>query len=381
MPNVDHLFIVGAGFSSNAGLPLTTRFTTELLNLKGIRMDGPSAHIVALLQAFVSDAFDTQDRRGRLWPDLEDIFTSVDLSANTGHHLGPSYSPSDLRTIRRALIVRTIRMLEYSADDGEKAAETSWQRLQKFFKRINIENCAFLSMNWDTVIEAGVQRQQQVSHFDYMCEAQAAKFEGFKIRRVLKGTNTKVLAVLKPHGSANWLYCDSCRQLFWFPPNQTQRIASLLFKRRDWEACSRLTGRLYEKGARQRQFACRSCGAEALGTRFATFSYRKALDFPMHERSWLSAERLLRTAKSWIFVGYSLPAADYEFKHLLKRVQLSRTSAPDLLLITGGKFAARTIETYSRFFGSQFAAGNRNIFDDSFNNSAISRLVALGALE
>jgi hypothetical protein len=44
----------------------------------------------------------------------------------------------------------------------------------------------------------------------------------------------------------------------------------------------------------------------------------------MFERSWLSAERLLRQAKKWVFIGYSLPAADYEFKHLLKRVQLSR---------------------------------------------------------
>jgi hypothetical protein len=44
---------------------------------------------------------------------IEDIFTCIDLSANTGHHLGPKYSPSDLRSVRRGLIVRIIRMASY----------------------------------------------------------------------------------------------------------------------------------------------------------------------------------------------------------------------------------------------------------------------------
>ena len=33
----------------------------------------------------------------------------------------------------------------------------------------------------------------------------------------------------------------------------------------------------------------------------------------MFQKSWFSAERLLRNAKNWIFIGYSLPAADFEF--------------------------------------------------------------------
>ena len=35
MGNIDYLFIVGAGFSANAGLPLTSGFTEQLLNIKG----------------------------------------------------------------------------------------------------------------------------------------------------------------------------------------------------------------------------------------------------------------------------------------------------------------------------------------------------------
>ncbi|WP_363755744.1 hypothetical protein [Sphingobium sp. LSP13-1-1.1] len=37
-----------------------------------------------------------------------------------------------------------------------------------------------------------------------------------------------------------------------------------------------------------------------------------------------------------MFIGYSMPAADFEFKHLLKRVQLTEGDRPDITVITGG---------------------------------------------
>jgi hypothetical protein len=116
-----------------------------------------------------------------------------------------------------------------------------------------------------------------------------------------------------------------------------------------------------------------------LGTRFATFSYRKALDFPMHERSWDSAEHLLRAAKTWIFIGYSLPAADYEFKLLLKRVQLSRSPDPHVVLMTGGgpEAADRTERSYQRFFGPSIAT----VFKDGLDADARRYLRKIGALQ
>jgi hypothetical protein len=84
------------------------------------------------------------------------------------------------------------------------------------------------------------------------------------------------------------------------------------------------------------KWRCLTCTDVPLTTRIATFSYLKALDFSMFDKSWFSAERLLRQAKKWIFIGYSLPAADYEFKHQLKRVQLSRLSPPEFVVITKG---------------------------------------------
>ena len=371
----DHLFIVGAGFSRHAGLPLTTEFTEKLLDLNGLKEDGPSSLIVPFLRNFVENTFGVgPSSTPEDWPALEDIFTCIDLSANTGHHLGPKYSPSYLRTVRRALIVRIIRVLRRTYTQRKKTPDKNWENLEKLFSNLAHEKCAFLSMNWDTVIEEGLKRTQGISSFDYACNAKFAEKSSGAITAAAL-TNDKV-QVLKPHGSANWLYCDACRQVFWLSPDKTIWIADQLFRNTDWKILYDVTDKKYARPPKP--YSCPDCAASALGTRFATFSYRKALDFSMHERSWDSAEQLLRTANNWIFVGYSLPAADYEFKLLLKRVQLSRRIAPSIVLITGGGTSAanETKSSYQKFFGP----GVGNIFVEGLDADASHYLQTIGAL-
>lgn len=102
----------------------------------------------------------------------------------------------------------------------------------------------------------------------------------------------------------------------------------------------------------------------------------------MHEGTWRTAERLLNEAKTWVFIGYSLPAAGYEFKHLLKRVQLARKSPAKLFLVTGGgaKAARETQRNYQRFFGHQLKSTSGKVFLEGLNSSAIAALQDLGAL-
>jgi hypothetical protein len=121
--------------------------------------------------------------------------------------------------------------------------------------------------------------------------------------------------MLKLHGSVNWLYCDNCRGLWWFDPKDTGKIASQLFRSSDWRFVRNLTGQRYS--GRVIQYDCPSYHTPALGTRLATFSYRKALDFPMYQKSWLAAESRLHEAQTWIFIGYSLPATGGSLNRLM----------------------------------------------------------------
>ncbi|MDE8654554.1 hypothetical protein [Novosphingobium album (ex Liu et al. 2023)] len=342
-----NLLIVGAGFSFNAGLPLASDFTRELLDVGRLKLDGPSNGLVKYIRHFVDTAFgEGKSRSAKQWPELEDMFTLLDLSANTGHHLGPHYSAADLRVVRRAIIVRMIRMLSQTYKRRQRSPDDNWQLLETLFRDFDGETTAVLSMNWDTVFEQGLARTQSVRNIDYGCSARPHTFERGKLKR--RVTSGDAARILKPHGSVNWLYCDACRETVWVPPSESLKVASTLFRTRDWQT---LLGGKVPSSVETLSPPCPNCEANALGTRFATFSYRKALDFPMHAASWRTAEIYLKKSVDWVFFGYSMPSADFEFKHLLKRVQLTESERPRITVITGGTDADATVERFYRFFG------------------------------
>jgi hypothetical protein len=105
----------------------------------------------------------------------------------------------------------------------------------------------------------------------------------------------------------------------------------------------------------------------------------------MFHKSWLSAEHLLRNASTWIFIGYSLPGADYEFKYLLKRTQLARNEALRLIVITGGEpeKAKETYRNYQRFFGRRISMSKakRSYFKSGLETEAIEYLQEIGVLK
>ena len=123
------------------------------------------------------------------------------------------------------------------------------------------------------------------------------------------------------------------------------RIADQMLSESDW---SYIVDRLDNKARPtvRPKLKCPRCLTVDLGTRIATFSYRKALEFPMFQQSWRCAEQILLGADRWVFIGYSLPAADYEFKYLLKRVQLARKELPKLVIVTGGSDYQATLDNY-----------------------------------
>jgi hypothetical protein len=359
------VFVVGAGFSLYAGIPLQMDFTDALLGGRG-SADGNSGRIVQHLRKFVNQAFDHKTTAGaQFWPELEDIFTCIDLSANTGHNLGPRFSSSELRTIRRALIYRIITMLRERYREARDQKDSNWHSLLKFFKLLEPSTVGFIATNWDTVVEDMLAAEHGITRFGYGSDAIYASLR--TAHREIKETaasGTKV-PVIKMHGSVNWLYCDNCRSLFWMKADETYKVAGQLLSLEDW---NRIDASSTNESDR---WHCGRCGANSLGTRFATFSYRKALDFPMFQKSWFSAEKLLRGAKNWIFIGYSLPAADFEFKYLLKRVQLSRREHPRFAVVSGGAMSDRAYQHYQRFFGRQIKR-DENFFGDGLNTNAMA---------
>jgi len=332
---------------------------------------GNSGKIVQHLREFVNRAFDHKTTAGaQFWPELEDIFTCIDLSANSGHNLGPQFSPSELRTTRRALIYRIITMLRERYREARDRKDEDWQTLLRFLKGLEPGAVGFVATNWDTVVEDMLTEAHGIRRFDYGCDAICASLR--TAHKEIKETDASGIKVpvIKMHGSVNWLYCDNCRSLFWMQADQTYKVAGQLLSSEDWKRIDPASSHKNDR------WHCGRCGANSLGTRFPTFSYRKALDFPMFQKSWFSAERLLRDAKNWIFIGYSLPAADFEFKYLLKRVQLSRRDSPKFAVVSGGVTSDRAYQHYQRFFGREIRS-SENFFRGGLDTDAMAYIADL----
>jgi hypothetical protein len=369
----DTVFIVGAGFSKHAGLPLQANFTEALLDARDTKsVSGP---LVELLREFVHRTFDhSKTAPSKYWPLLEDIFTSIDLSANTGHHLGPADSPRSLRTMRRVLLSRMMWMLEEQFEAAANVPRKELKRLDAFFSRIDVESSVFVSINWDVVIERKLAALRGINRFEYCCGAVRAVIPSDAANAcspvTLIESSADSARVIKMHGSVNWLYCDNCRQLYWFDPQDAKGIARQLISHDE-----AVTLRFPDCWG---EVTCPDCTDVRLTTRIATFSMLKSLEFPMFQKSWFSAERTLRKARKWVFIGYSLPLADFEFKHLLKRVQLSRSSPPEFVIITGGSPSQidATYRNYQGFFGRSIKR-KRNFFEEGLSSKAVDAALSL----
>jgi hypothetical protein len=375
MKSVEVAYILGAGLSTYAGLPLQSEFTAALLEGRDYSR-GPSKTLVDFLSAFIHGAFDHSETAGaKFWPELEDIFTCIDLSANTGHHLGEEYSPSDLRTIRRALISRISRMLQRQYEVSSNRKDVKWNQLTQLFDAIEPERSAFVVMNWDTVAEAHLERRcGGPVNFNYTGDSIAADFPSTGDRIVERDTKPSTrVRVIKMHGSVDC--CDNCRRLFWFPPADVVKVANQAVSDAEWRSIRRAVGGPLYTGSK---WKCPRCENVRLGGRIATFSYRKSLDFPMFQKSWFQAESVLRQARTWVFIGYSLPSADYEFKYFLKRIQLSQRPLPEYMLVAyGGKGTDNpTYRNYERFFGRGIKVG-KNCFLDGINKRVVAQIEKL----
>ena len=328
--------IVGAGFSRPAGLPLTSELSSLFLTLSETFPTPLDVQQVISeeLTRFWEDVFGFEGDDQHC-PSFEDHFTAVDLAANAGHHL-VHYSPAQLRALRRMSIHRVFDVL-----DASYTGSLVLERLLEAFA--SSERTVMISTNWDVVVENHLVYSS--TPYNYVIPG---NWSGMP-------ADNDSFPLIKLHGSANWHYCDVCRSLD-FGIRGTEAFLSRTFLvARDFTALGRddMADTVEALGLGGKP--CHECHHRPMSARVATFSHSKAFDFFLFHAAWDAALHQLREAPFWTFVGYSLPDADFAFRHLLKTAETaSLGQGPKQVRVVVGPDPNGTIEErYRRFFGGR----------------------------
>jgi hypothetical protein len=369
------VYVLGAGFSIPAGAPTQAQILADILELDGWRVKVTEAK--TRLEAFLID--DLRIRREDI-PQiaLEDVYTPIDRCIADGTAF-KSKSTADLKQIREDLgyliSVAISRRITQRLNSGDadcsyihafakyivaKAAKRA--ELAKNAKNSSLvkayDPLSIISLNWDILLDNAIHSALQdrdpviegdydpFGVVDYCCYISSVDAGDMRIRSGLwslgcRGYNVKFL---KLHGSMNWLQCPNCQRLF------VQYGLKEDILERVGDTCCR---------------HCQKSGYEnPLAGSLVMPTFLKDLTNFQVKLVWQNAGVELMEAKHLVFIGYSLPQADFEFRQLLSRM-IHRDATIEVVLYKGtGDEAIRRYKAeedrYRQFFGDRHITFHSN---------------------
>ncbi len=301
-------FILGAGFSALANLPVQQKIMENVLQRKSKPINKDT----------IRTLFEISDVDEMAKVPLEDVFTILDRAIENNETIA-DLDIVELLESRKALLKGIAeefgRRLSLAGDVPE---------YDQFFtnlcqKRIGVSGSAkdrkqdplaIISLNWDTLPEYYIEKNKAKVNpkieVDYTCFDWDIDGKRSYISSILKKAKGKFnLKVMKLHGSLNWLH--------------SRENGGLFIKEQTGIAPSILIADKYPD--------------EKLENLIVTPTLLKNLSNTHLKMVWHNAGIDLSEAERIVFVGYSLPLADFEFRYLLLRSLYKNGNYPKIRVI------------------------------------------------
>lgn len=318
------VYILGAGFSMNAGAPSQQQLIREIYRLKEYK-GGSSTKV-----NFWIDKFDMFLRETLLIDKihienftLEDIFTPIDRSIAEGISFR-QHSVKDLVELRDSFSRLIILAVRQAIDDSSRSQSS----VKSFAKHIihlsknRLENeqadrVAVITTNWDIMLDnlthnlISEEKNPKGLKFsgvvDYCCYISSLDKDDHSIKPGLYaiGKGRYNVKILKLHGSLNWMQCPRCQRLY---VKYYKRFnGGYIFDKKKCRHC-------------ESNFGTNEDDSALLATNLIMPTFLKNLNNIQNKLIWQNAGIELSEASTVVFLGYSLPHADFEFKQLLSRM-------------------------------------------------------------
>ena len=338
------VYILGAGISKAAGLPMQAEILTEIANikntidshkmLKDIKSNVKTENVLEYYDSFIEDRkkliefvglnffdflkkqelkrdldyiekrtiidddFDLYLKKEALgnyllntYISLEDVFTLLDkIRISNEYYKGYSIEKTEayLRVISKCIIYMFAYKLSTISSQNNIVNQFIDVAIEKMEQG---EDFTLITTNWDTLLERAVLENKKYQ-VDYGCY----NFETSSKEQDLVDERIKIY---KLHGSLNWLICPQCGRLY---IDRSKDIALNIYNP---------------------DYICKKCAREGYLINPIPMllmpTYIKDINNFYLKEVWHNAYIEISNADRIVFIGYSLPEADFEFKYLLKR--------------------------------------------------------------
>jgi hypothetical protein len=300
---------LGAGASCMTGHPLTSQILPAVLESVEA---GEFPELGKVLRASLPGL--RASATGELG--ITGLLSLIDYSIQNDLPLLPGQSSADLRLVRNQLEQAILRFIDpYEAYKREERSRI--KELGDWFKslRKSSDAVSVLSTNYDMSADLALldlfDSDDAVGEYVDFGTAWREPIEGYVYQR----PQNPRYRLLKLHGSANWLVCRQCQQLYVNTETAIAHIAFLLGPDHEDAQCH--------------------CGHSRLEALLVTPSYVRTFETTILASIWRAAIEALRTADHWYFIGYSLPPEDIAIRSLLIRARQAHRSknGPDVTVV------------------------------------------------
>lgn len=320
------VFVLGAGFSAGvkngAGekVPSQENLVAEIIKHKN---DFPNQF--AQFQRFLIDDMEIPEIYHVKIP-LEDIFTPLDkcISDGISYRSINANRAKEIRELVDYLIGKTLDLIlrypvqkKYVDKFAKYLVDKSKTRTNHQYSKI--DPVSVISTNWDILLDNSIKDELSKTFYgksnadkgvvDYCCHISSYRPNDDSVKPGLEmlgkgGFNVKLI---KLHGSLNWLQCPRCNRLYV-----------------DFE--NKIAVHQYTKEENYKE-KCKHCNenfgfhnSHALISNLVMPTFLKNLANAQYKLIWQNAAIELSEASKIVFIGYSLPAADFEMKQILSRM-------------------------------------------------------------
>ncbi len=344
------VYILGAGFSVDAGAPTQAAIIREAFRLRGLQPGSYDDQKFEEFTKFIRVQLSApEDEFFKV--DLEDIFTPLDRCLSESSQFR-GIGLDKIMKVRESVFYVVGKTIQLLLKETEKSkgyidrfanylADQSSVRAGENYRRE--DPVSVISTNWDILLDNSIyqslQRNQNYDGVvDYCCYISSKDESDSTIKPGLEklgqgGFNVKLL---KLHGSLNWLQCPRCSRLY------------ARFSKKE-------TMQYYEAPS-----SCRHCdrnfpeesGNHTLVPNLIMPTYLKDLSNPQYRIIWQNAGIEISEADEIVFIGYSLPYADFEMRQLLSR--MTRKNAKVHVVDYREPSDRNEVETHwKKFFGDR----------------------------